>query len=140
MMLSFVLAALVCGVAALCYAELAAMVPVAGSAVAVGWSGYLTGLLAFPASRKCRHDPCRLPRKRLGIPSATCLSASSPRWVSAPSCIWRLFLYLPLKAQVLFPVWSLVGLICYFSYGVRHSQPRSPRGGCSAPQESLGNS
>jgi APA family basic amino acid/polyamine antiporter len=76
MMLSFVLAALVCGVAALCYAELAAMVPVAGSAytytyavlgevlawmvgwalileyavaasaVAVGWSGYVTGLLA----------------------------------------------------------------------------------------------
>jgi APA family basic amino acid/polyamine antiporter len=75
MMLSFVIAAAVCGVAALCYAELTAMVPVAGSAytyayaamgeplawlvgwalvleyavaagaVAVGWSGYIVGLV-----------------------------------------------------------------------------------------------
>jgi APA family basic amino acid/polyamine antiporter len=76
LMISFVIAAIVCGLAALCYAELAAMVPVSGSAytytyatfgeliawivgwalvleyavaasaVAVGWSGYITGLLA----------------------------------------------------------------------------------------------
>jgi len=75
MMLSFVIAGFVCAVAALCYAELAAMVPVAGSAytytyavvgelfawmvgwalileyaigasaVAVGWSGYFVGEL-----------------------------------------------------------------------------------------------
>src|SRR5215813_7923816 len=75
MMLSFVIAGAVCAVAALCYSELAAMVPVAGSAytytyavmgellawlvgwslvleygvaasaVAVGWSGYLAGQL-----------------------------------------------------------------------------------------------
>ncbi len=75
MLISFVLSALVCGLAALCYAELAAMVPVAGSAytysyatfgevlawvvgwalvleyavaasaVAVGWSGYIVGVL-----------------------------------------------------------------------------------------------
>lgn len=75
MMISFVIAAFVCGVAALCYSELASMVPVSGSAytysyavmgefvawlvgwalileyavaasaVAVGWSGYLVGLL-----------------------------------------------------------------------------------------------
>jgi basic amino acid/polyamine antiporter, APA family len=75
MMMSFVIAGFVCAVAALCYAELAAMVPVAGSAytytyavmgellawmvgwalileyavgsgaVAVGWSGYFVGLL-----------------------------------------------------------------------------------------------
>lgn len=75
MMLSFVIAGLVCVVAALCYAELSAMAPVAGSAytysyavlgeliawivgwalileyaiaasaVAVGWSGYVVGLL-----------------------------------------------------------------------------------------------
>ena len=75
MLLSFVLSALVCGLAALCYAELAAMVPVAGSAytysyatfgevlawvvgwalvleyavaasaVAVGWSHYAVGVL-----------------------------------------------------------------------------------------------
>jgi len=75
MLLSFVLAGFVCAVAALCYSELASMIPVAGSAytytygvvgellawmvgwalileyavgasaVAVGWSGYLVGLL-----------------------------------------------------------------------------------------------
>ncbi|MEM3341580.1 MAG: amino acid permease [Thermoplasmata archaeon] len=74
--ISFILASLACAFAALCYAELAAMIPVSGSAysysyatmgelvawligwdlvleyavgavaVAVGWSGYLTGLLA----------------------------------------------------------------------------------------------
>lgn len=76
MMISFVIAAVVCGLAALAYAELASMVPVSGSAytytyavlgetlawivgwalileyavaagaVAVGWSGYVNGLLA----------------------------------------------------------------------------------------------
>jgi APA family basic amino acid/polyamine antiporter len=75
MLLSFILAGFVCAVAALCYSELASMIPVAGSAytytygvmgellawmvgwalileyavgasaVAVGWSGYLVGLL-----------------------------------------------------------------------------------------------
>ncbi|MGH8211726.1 MAG: amino acid permease, partial [Rhodanobacteraceae bacterium] len=75
MMLSFVIAAVVCGLAALAYAELSAMVPVSGSAytytygvmgeliawivgwalvleyaigataVCVGWSGYVNGLL-----------------------------------------------------------------------------------------------
>ena len=75
MMISFVIAGLVCAVAALCYSELASMVPVAGSAytysyavmgemmawlvgwalileyalgasaVAVGWSGFMSGLL-----------------------------------------------------------------------------------------------
>jgi APA family basic amino acid/polyamine antiporter len=75
MLVSFVLAAVVCGAAALCYAEIASMVPVAGSAytysyavmgevcawlvgwalileyavsasaVAVGWSGYLAGFI-----------------------------------------------------------------------------------------------
>jgi APA family basic amino acid/polyamine antiporter len=75
MMISFVIAGAVCAVAALCYSELASMVPVAGSAytysyavlgelvawmvgwalimeyalgasaVAVGWSGYVAGLL-----------------------------------------------------------------------------------------------
>ncbi len=76
MMISFVIAAVVCGLAALAYAELAAMIPVSGSAytytygvlgemiawivgwalvleyaigataVCVGWSGYMNGLLA----------------------------------------------------------------------------------------------
>ncbi len=76
MMLAFVIAAVVCGLAALAYAELASMLPVSGSAytytygvlgeliawivgwalvleyavgasvVSVGWSGYMNGLLA----------------------------------------------------------------------------------------------
>lgn len=76
MMVAFVIAAVVCGLAALAYAELASMIPVAGSAytytygvlgeglawvvgwalvleytiaagaVSVGWSGYVNGLLA----------------------------------------------------------------------------------------------
>ncbi len=75
MMISFIIAAAVCAVAALCYAELASMVPVSGSAytytyavmgellawmvgwalvleyavaagaVSVGWSGYVVGIL-----------------------------------------------------------------------------------------------
>jgi len=75
MMISFVIAGFVCAVAALCYAEMASMIPVSGSAytytyaimgeaiawivgwalileyaisastVAVGWSGYMVGLL-----------------------------------------------------------------------------------------------
>jgi basic amino acid/polyamine antiporter, APA family len=75
MLLSFVIAGIVCAVAALCYAEMASMVPVSGSAytysyavmgemiawmvgwalvleyaiaagaVAVGWSGYFVGML-----------------------------------------------------------------------------------------------
>jgi APA family basic amino acid/polyamine antiporter len=75
MLLSFVIAGFVCAVTALCYAEMASMIPVSGSAytysyavlgeliawvvgwalileytiaaaaVAVGWSGYMTGLL-----------------------------------------------------------------------------------------------
>src|SRR5690348_1308261 len=75
MMLSFVIAGFVCAVAALCYAEMSAMVPVSGSAytysyavmgellawmvgwalvleyavaagaVSVGWSGYVVGLV-----------------------------------------------------------------------------------------------
>jgi basic amino acid/polyamine antiporter, APA family len=77
MMISFIIAAIVCALAALAYAELAAMVPVAGSAytytygvlgellawivgwalvleyavaagaVAVGWSGYMNGWLEY---------------------------------------------------------------------------------------------
>jgi hypothetical protein len=80
MLVSFIIAGVVCGVAALCYSELAAMVPVSGSAytytyavmgellawmvgwalvleyaiaagaVAVGWSGYFTGCWHISAS------------------------------------------------------------------------------------------
>jgi len=90
MMLAFIIAAVVCGLAALAYSELAAMVPVSGSAytytyavmgealawtvgwalvleyavaagaVAVGWSGYMNGLLAsagIPLPEALRSGP-----------------------------------------------------------------------------------
>jgi APA family basic amino acid/polyamine antiporter len=90
MMVAFVIAAVVCGLAALAYSELAAMVPVSGSAytytyavlgealawsvgwalvleyaiaagaVAVGWSGYMNGLLmsaGFPIPEALRTGP-----------------------------------------------------------------------------------
>src|SRR5688500_12242154 len=90
MMVAFVIAAVVCGLAALAYSELAAMVPVSGSAytytyavmgealawtvgwalvleyaiaagaVAVGWSGYMNGLLmsaGYPIPEGLRSGP-----------------------------------------------------------------------------------
>jgi APA family basic amino acid/polyamine antiporter len=90
MMIAFVIAAVVCGLAALAYSELAAMVPVSGSAytytyavmgealawtvgwalvleyaiaagaVAVGWSGYMNGLLmsaGYPIPEAFRTGP-----------------------------------------------------------------------------------
>ena len=90
MMVAFVIAAVVCGLAALAYSELAAMVPVSGSAytytyavmgealawtvgwalvleyaiaagaVAVGWSGYMNGLLmsaGYPIPEALRSGP-----------------------------------------------------------------------------------
>ena len=94
LMLSFLLAAVGCGFAALCYSELASMVPVAGSAytyayatlgelvawiigwdlileyaigssvVAAGWSNYLDALLAERASHSARPA---IDRRRPGI-------------------------------------------------------------------------
>src|SRR5579875_2766079 len=94
MMLSFVIAAIVCGLAALSYAELAAMVPVSGSAytytygvmgeliawivgwalvleyaigataVCVGWAGYVNGLLADRAVPWWRFQPACIPDRR----------------------------------------------------------------------------
>lgn len=85
MMWSFVIAAVICAVAALCYAELASMVPVsgsaytytyatmgeliawmvgwalvleyavAGSAVSVGWSGYFMGLIKSATGLELPH-------------------------------------------------------------------------------------
>ena len=91
MMISFVIAGFVCAVAALCYSELASMVPVAGSAytytyavmgellawmvgwalileyavgasaVAVGWSGYFVGLAEKLGASSF---PLSIPRRR----------------------------------------------------------------------------
>ena len=51
MMLSFVLAGFVCAVAALCYSELASMVPIAGSAYTIpmrSWASFSPGWSAGP--------------------------------------------------------------------------------------------
>jgi APA family basic amino acid/polyamine antiporter len=45
-------------------------------------------------------------------------------WIFAPlsaaGCI-ILFFFLPAPAMVLFPVWSVIGLVFYYAYGYRHS-------------------
>src|SRR5437764_349035 len=107
LMLSFVLTAIVCGFCALCYAEFASMVPVAGSAytysyatlgeltawiigwdlileyaignvaVAISWANYFNTLL--------EGFGLSLPPWRPGIRKGTCRSASSDRSSSARS-------------------------------------------------------
>ena len=45
-------------------------------------------------------------------------------WLLAPLTILGcvgLFLFLPIQAQLLLPGWMILGLICYFAYGYRHS-------------------
>ena len=96
MILAFAIAGVVCACAALAYAEMATMIPTAGSAytytysvlgetlawmvgwslileyslacsaVAVGWSGYLVGWLQSARDRTCR-QPCSPARTRGGI-------------------------------------------------------------------------
>jgi basic amino acid/polyamine antiporter, APA family len=96
-MLSFIVAAIACGLAGLCYAEMASTVPVAGSAytysyatmgefmawiigwdlvleyamgaatVGVGWSGYLVSLLDY-----------------FGLHLPTAITSAPLRWCSAP--------------------------------------------------------
>jgi len=45
-------------------------------------------------------------------------------WFFAPMAILGcavLFVFLPWQAQVLFPIWSAIGLVGYYAYGYRHS-------------------
>jgi APA family basic amino acid/polyamine antiporter len=110
MMISFVIAGFVCAVAALCYSELASMVPVAGSAytytyavvgellawmvgwalileyavgasaVAVGWSGYFVGFMAH------LHD--FLPfLPNITIPSALAVGPSQGGVINLPAVV-----------------------------------------------------
>jgi APA family basic amino acid/polyamine antiporter len=46
-----------------------------------------------------------------------------------------LFLFLPIEAKLLFPVWSAIGLVFYFAYGFRHSHVG--RGIAAATDETL---
>ena len=113
MMISFVIAGIVCAVAALCYSELASMVPVAGSAytytyavmgelfawmvgwalileyaigasaVAVGWSGYFVGLI----EELGHHRPaCACRRGPFRAADVFNLPAAVDRRPSSPSC------------------------------------------------------
>ncbi|MGH1559241.1 amino acid permease [Caulobacter segnis] len=96
MMLSFIIAGVVCAVAALCYAELASMVPVAGSAYTYSYA-VLGGILRLAG--RLGPDPgicggCLGRRRRLvglcGRPAgalarALLPSSSRPSWPTARS-------------------------------------------------------
>lgn len=95
-------------------AAAAAFFPV-GQLADLSNSGTLFGFLvvsiavmALRVTTPARHRPFRTPAV----------------WVTAPlasaGCI-GLFLFLPTKAQLLFPIWAAVGLTVYFLYGFRHS-------------------
>jgi basic amino acid/polyamine antiporter, APA family len=64
--LSFVLVAIVCGFAALCYAELAAMIPIAGSAYTYTYAtmgeliAWIIGMVFYPAARRGEHSSSTL--------------------------------------------------------------------------------
>ena len=55
-----------------------------------------------------RHRPFRAPLLWLFSPLAVC------------GCV-MLFFFLPWQAKLLFPIWTAIGLLFYFSYGYRHS-------------------
>ncbi len=106
LMLSFVLSGLGCAFAGLCYAEFAAMIPLAGSAYTyayatlgeliawiIGWDltleyamGASTVSSGWSSSRTSASTRFRRRRRRQRIRSATCRSASFFRCRSAPCC------------------------------------------------------
>ncbi len=59
-------------------------------------------------------------------------------WLFAPLSVVgcaTLFAFLPWQAKLLFPVWSLIGLAFYFSYGYRHSHVA--RGHAGVPEADI---
>jgi amino acid transporter len=103
--LSFVLAAIACGFAVLCYAELASTVPVAGSAYTYS---YATALATPPSG-----DTATL---------ATAFTNVGLPWI-ALSCLW-LMLNLSVGTWIRFLVWLAIGLVIHFVYGARKSRLR----------------
>jgi APA family basic amino acid/polyamine antiporter len=65
-------------------------------------------VLVLRKTQPDRHRPFRTPLIWLFAP------------LSVVGCV-TLFAFLPWQAQILFPVWSLIGLAFYFAYGYRHS-------------------
>ena len=133
LVISFILLGGVCGLAALCYAELASMIPQAGSAyaysyatlgeliawiigwdlileyavgniaVAVAWSGYFNSLLSG-FGITCRMADARLPRGLLSSdPAVHALLESAPRIAGIP-----LLVNLPAFAIVMAITWLLL--------------------------------
>ncbi len=131
---------IVCGLAALCYAELAAMIPQAGSAYAYSYAtlgeplgslvmdeneiydltniGTLSafaivciGVLVLRRTDPDRPRPFRVPM----LPVVSLFGAAA--------CVY-VMLGLPVQAWERFGIWLAMGLAVYFLYGFKHSRLR----------------
>jgi APA family basic amino acid/polyamine antiporter len=81
---------------------------ISNSGTLFGFMVVAVAVMALRISAPERHRPFRTPAVWITAPLA------------AAGCI-ALFLFLPAKAQLLFPIWAGIGLIVYFLYGFRHS-------------------
>jgi amino acid transporter len=127
--LSFVLASIACFFAGLCYAEFAAMVPIAGSAagftpldllgelISIGtllaFAVVCAGILVLRKAAPDARRPFRTPWVPV-IPIAGVLS-----------CLY-LMISLPKDTWIRLVIWMAVGLAVYSLYGYRHSKMRHP--------------
>jgi amino acid transporter len=126
--LSFLLSAIACAFAGLCYAEFASMIPIAGSAYTyayatlgeivawiIGWDLILEYLFGASAVAVLRYRHPEAPRafRCPRVPVVPILGAllSLLQMVSLPEGTWLRLL-----------VWMAAGLALYFAYGRRHSR------------------
>ena len=132
-LLSFVIAGFACAFAALCYAEFASMVPVAGSAYTyayatlgelftwiIGWDLLSSMGWERPAWRILRR------RARHALPSSGdratfSLPVGPPRAPARHSFLPAVMFSLPTENWFRLIAWLLLGIAIYFGYGKRHS-------------------
>jgi amino acid transporter len=118
LVLSFVLTAAACGLTALCYAELASLVPISGSAYTYDLCniGTLSAFLIVCAGVLV------LRRREPGRPRG--FTTPWLPWVpllGILACLW-LMLGLPWTAWIRFGVWLAAGIAFYALYGYRTSR------------------